>query len=183
MKIKYYILLTIIFLPQIVLAAPKASLKTSNDVINLGEPVIVTVTLEDVAAWNINIVGSGAGSCSKTEADVTNDAKNITKTITISCDTVNEGKMNIEVIGDITSEKEELQEVSLKKEVEVKKNSSSKDKEDTQDTPKEKIPDEPKDNQKDKIINTVLWALIILVVILIVISLFSGNKKKNNLSN
>ncbi len=203
---KYYVLLIIFLLPVIVLASPNATIKTSKDNIKKGETVTVTVTLTDTAAWNINIVGSGASSCSKREADVTSDASSTTKKISLSCKATSEGTINIKVTGDITSESAETKEISLKKDVVVKGTSETDTpkppvddkqdppKEDDQTPPKEDDPTPPKDDDdripKDVIVdpsgdkennNTIVFILLgIIIVLIIVIVIMIINKKKNN---
>ena len=195
---KYYVLLVIFLLPVIVLASPNATIKTSKDNIKKGETVTITVTLTDTAAWNINIVGSGASSCSKREADVTSDASNTTKKISLSCKATSEGTINIKVTGDITSESAETKEISLKKDVVVKGTSETDTPkppvDDKQDPPKEDDPTPPKDDDdripKDVIVdpsgdqennNTIVFILLgIIIVLIIVIVIMIINKKKNN---
>ena len=51
MKIKYLLFTLILFIPQVVLAAPNASISTSANSIEKGKSVTLTVTLTDTAAW------------------------------------------------------------------------------------------------------------------------------------
>ena len=85
MKIKKIIITLVLLLPQLVLAAPSATISTNKNSVEVGESVNATVTVLDTAAWNIKINGSGAATCSTKEADVTSDGKSITKTFNLSC--------------------------------------------------------------------------------------------------
>ena len=120
MKIKYLIIILILFIPQIVLAAPNATINTNKNSIEIGESVTATVTLSDTAAWNINIIGSGAATCSTRQADVTSDGKSTTKSFNLSCTSTNSGSITFSVFGDITSGLGENIDISLNKEVIVK---------------------------------------------------------------
>ena len=110
----------LLFVPQLVLAAPSASISTNASSIEKGKSVTATVTVSDTAAWNIKIAGSGAGSCSQRFADVTADAKSTTKKFTLSCKGTSEGTITFKVTGDITSGSGQNKSVSLTKTVSVK---------------------------------------------------------------
>lgn len=125
MKKKYLLILLFLFIPQIVLAAPSATIDTSSSSIENGKTVTVTVTLFDTAAWNIKIEGSGAASCSQKQSDVTSDGKSTTKKFDLSCTSTEEGIIVFTVTGDITSESGETTDVSLTKNVTVTKAKSS----------------------------------------------------------
>ena len=85
MKKKLYLIIgMILFLPQVVLAAPNATISNDKSSIEKGKSVNVTVTLTDTAAWNVKITGTGAASCSKKEADVTSNGKSTTKKFSLS---------------------------------------------------------------------------------------------------
>ncbi len=119
MKKKFLIIAIILFLPQIVLAAPSASISTNASSIEKGKSVTATVTLTDTAAWNIKITGSGAATCSQRQADVTSDGKSTTKKFTLSCKSVSEGTITFTVTGDITSGSGQTKDVSMNKQVTV----------------------------------------------------------------
>ncbi len=125
MKKKFLIIAMILFLPQIVLAAPNASISTSASSIEKGKSVTVNVTLSDTAAWNIKIAGSGAATCSQRQADVTSNGKSTTKKFSLSCKSTSEGTINFTVTGDITSGSGQTKDVSLTKQVTVTKPKSS----------------------------------------------------------
>ena len=57
MRKKYLIIALMLFIPQVVLAAPNATVSTSANSIEKGKSVTVTVNLTDTAAWNIKING------------------------------------------------------------------------------------------------------------------------------
>ena len=125
MKIKYLIITFLLFLPQIVLPAPNATINTNASSIEKGNSVTATVTLTDTAAWNVKINGSGAATCSTKQADVTSDGKSTTKKFTLQCKSKHEGKITFKVTGDITSGSGETKDISLTKEVTVTKPKSS----------------------------------------------------------
>ena len=124
-KVYLIIALIIILLPEIVLAAPNATISTNVSTIEKGKSVISTLTLTDTAAWNVKIVGSGAATCSTKNADVTINAKSITKDITLECKATEEGTIKFTVTGDITSGSGQTKDISLTKYVTVIKPKSS----------------------------------------------------------
>ena len=122
MKKKIYLIIAmLLFLPQVVLAAPNATISTDKNSIEKGKSVNVTVTLSDTAAWNVKITGSGAASCSKKEADVTSTGKSTTKKFTLSCKSTSEGTITFKVTGDITSGSGATKDVNITKTVSVTK--------------------------------------------------------------
>ena len=126
MKKKLYLIIgMILFLPQVVLAAPNATISTDKSSIEKGKSVNVTVTLTDTAAWNVKITGTGAASCSKKEADVTSNGKSTTKKFSLSCKATSEGTITFKVTGDITSGSGGTKDVNLTKTVTVTKPKSS----------------------------------------------------------
>ena len=125
MKRKYLIIALVLLFPQIVLAAPSATISTSANSIEKGKSVTATVTLTDTAAWNIKINGSGAATCSQKQADVTSNGKSTTKKFTLSCTSTQEGTINFKVTGDITSGSGQTKDISLTKDVSVTKPKSS----------------------------------------------------------
>ena len=125
MKRKNLIMALVLLLPQIVLAAPNATISTSANSIEKGKPVTATVTLTDTAAWNVKINGSGAATCSSKQADVTSDGKSTTKKFTLECKSTQEGSIKFTVTGDITSGSGQTKDISLSKDVTVTKAKSS----------------------------------------------------------
>ena len=119
MKKRYLLIIMFLFIPQIVLAEPSASIDASSGSIENGKLVTATVTLYDTAAWNIKIEGSGAASCSQRYADVTDDGKSTTKKIELSCVSTIEGTIVFTVTGDITSGNGETIDISVTKNVTV----------------------------------------------------------------
>ena len=125
MKRKYLIIALVLLLPQLVLAAPNATISTNASSVEKGKSVTATVTLTDTAAWNIKINGSGAATCSQKQADVTSDGKSTTKKFTLSCTSTTEGTITFKVTGDITSGSGQTKDISLTKDVSVTKPKSS----------------------------------------------------------
>ncbi len=124
-RIKYIIIGLVLFIPQVVLASPNATISTNASSIEKGKSVTITVTLSDTAAWNVKIAGSGAGTCSKKEADVTSDGKSTTKKFNLECKSTMEGTITFKVTGDITSGSGQTKDISLTKDVTVTKPKSS----------------------------------------------------------
>ncbi len=126
MKKKYYFIIAfLIFIPQMVLASPNATISTNVDAIEKGKSVTATVTLSDTAAWNIKIEGSGAAKCSSKQVDVTSDGKSSTKSFTLECKSTQEGTITFKVTGDITSGTGQTKDILATKEVLVTKSKSS----------------------------------------------------------
>ena len=125
MRKKYLIILFLVLFPQIVLAAPNATISTNTSSVEKGKSVTATVTLTDTAAWNVKVTGSGAATCSTKQADVTSDGKSTTKKFTLECKSTQEGTITFKVTGDITSGSGETKDISLTKNVTVTKPKSS----------------------------------------------------------
>lgn len=112
-------LITLMCLPVVVEAAPSASISATSSV-EVGSKVTATVTLKSTAAWNIQIISSGSTSgCSQKFADATSDAKNTTKTLSVTCKATGVGAIAFTVTGDITSADGTKSNVSLSKRVTV----------------------------------------------------------------
>ncbi|MBQ6840967.1 MAG: cadherin-like beta sandwich domain-containing protein [Bacilli bacterium] len=122
MKKIYYILLSLILLiPAAASAAGAASMSVPSSAEN-GSNVTAKVTVSGVAAWNVKITGSGATSgCSSVFADVTIDAKNTTKTFSVTCRATKEGTITFTATGDITSQDGANSAVSITKNVNIVK--------------------------------------------------------------
>ena len=125
MKKKLLITMLFMMMPLSVMASPNASISVSSNVIEKGKSVTATITLTDTAAWNVKIAGSGAGTCSTKQADVTSDGKSTTKKFTLSCTSTSEGTLTFKVTGDITSGSGETKDISLNKDITVNKPKSS----------------------------------------------------------
>ena len=85
-RIKIGILLTIILLPITnVYAAGTASISANSSVVN-GNNITATVTLRNMAAWNIQITGSGAtNGCSVKQVGDSGDGRDTTKSFSLTC--------------------------------------------------------------------------------------------------
>lgn len=119
MKKKYLIIAIIMLIPQMVFAAPNATVSTSANSIEKGKSVTLTVNLTDTAAWNVKMNGTGAATCSQRQADVTSDGKSTSKKFTLSCTATSEGTITFTVTGDITSGSGQTKDLSLSKTVTV----------------------------------------------------------------
>ena len=104
MKKKFILFNLIMLFPTLVFATPKVTISTSASSIENGKSVTLNVKISDTAAWNIDMSGSGSGSCHKKEADVTSDGKNTSKTFTLECKSTSEGKITFKVVGDVTGQ-------------------------------------------------------------------------------
>ena len=121
-KYKIGIILIIMFLSTTkVYAAGSASISASNTVVN-GNNITATVTLKDMAAWNINITGSGAtNGCSTKEVGDSGNGQNTTKKFYLTCKANKLGTITFNLSGDITSSDGVNKAVSGSKKVTVVK--------------------------------------------------------------
>ena len=121
-KYKIGIILIIMFLSTTkVYAAGSASISASNTVVN-GNNITATVTLKDMAAWNINITGSGAtNGCSTKEVGDSGNGQNTTKKFYLTCKANKLGTITFSFSGDITSSDGVNKTVSGSKKVTVVK--------------------------------------------------------------
>ena len=103
-RIKIGILLTIILLPITnVYAAGTASISANSSVVN-GNNITATVTLRNMAAWNIQITGSGAtNGCSVKQVGDSGDGRDTTKSFSLTCKATKIGTITFSYSGDITS--------------------------------------------------------------------------------
>lgn len=89
----------------VVYAAPTHSIGVSRNTIESGQNVTATVTIKNVAAWNIHINGTGnTNGCSTSSADATSTGKNTTKSFSVTCKSNSTGIIKITYSGDATSE-------------------------------------------------------------------------------
>ena len=116
----FTILIIIMLTPQIVFGAGSASISAPSSV-ESSSTVTITVTLSNVAAWNIKIKTSGAtDGATKSYADATEDAENTTKTFSVTCNSKGTGTITVTVTGDITSADGANKDISLTKTITVK---------------------------------------------------------------
>lgn len=105
-KIKYVIFtFLVIFIGNtIVNAAPTANFSVSSSSVENGKKVTATVTLRNVAAWNVKITSSGnTNGCSQSFADATSNGSNTTKTLSVTCKATSLGAIGFTLSGDVTS--------------------------------------------------------------------------------
>lgn len=121
MKKKLRLLFVLCLFPTFVYAKGSASISGPSTVENGGK-VTISVTLKNVAAWDIEIKSSGSTSgCSNHFADATETGKNTTKTFSVTCKATSVGSIGFTASGDITSADGENSEVDLSKRVTVTK--------------------------------------------------------------
>ena len=143
------------------LAAGTASISGPSSV-ESGASVTVSVTLKNVASWNINISATGATTGnSKNLADATEDAMNTTKTFSFTCQSTGEGTITIKVTGDVSTEDGKNNDINILKTITV-----SKKKEDTTSKPVQ-TPNTDKKTTTDSVISAIE----------------SNNNKTNNKNN
>ena len=105
-RIKYLIFMFVVmFMGGIVVnAAPSYSFSTSTSSVENGKKVTATVTLKNVAAWNVRITSSGnTNGCSQSFADATGNGGNTTKTLSVTCKATSLGAIGFTLSGDVTS--------------------------------------------------------------------------------
>ena len=104
-KIKYILLTIILFMFGIsyVFAAGSASLSVSKSTIENGDKVTATVTLNNVAAWEIKITSSGStNGCTQSFVGYTENGKNTTKSFSVTCKSSSTGIINFVMSGNIS---------------------------------------------------------------------------------
>ena len=106
-RVKYSLLFIAAFFINsiIAFAAPTHSISVSRGTIENGQNVTATVTIKNVAAWNVHINGTGnTNGCSTSSADATSSGKNTTKSFSVTCKSNSTGIIKISYSGDATSE-------------------------------------------------------------------------------
>ena len=99
----FFAILTMIVAIPTVYAAPTFSTGVSKSTIEVGTSVTASITLNNVAAWDIKITSTGATSgCSTHSVDVTADGKNTKKTISVTCKSTSTGTINFNFSGTAT---------------------------------------------------------------------------------
>lgn len=112
--------LTVIMLMQNKAMAVGSAQISGPSSVESGNSVTVTVTLRNVAAWNISISASGATSGKTVNyADATEDASNTTKSFSFTCQSSGEGTITIKVTGDVSSEDGSYADVNTSKTITV----------------------------------------------------------------
>lgn len=112
--------LTVIMLMQNKAMAVGSAQISGPSSVESGNSVTVTVTLRNVAAWNISISASGATSDKTVNyADATEDASNTTKSFSFTCQSSGEGTITIKVTGDVSSEDGSYADVNTSKTITV----------------------------------------------------------------
>lgn len=121
---KRYILYTLglmATLNTVVLAAPSYSFRTSSSSITNGGKVTASVTVSSTASWQIKITSSGnTYGCTESFADATGNAKNTSKTFSVTCKASSVGVVNFTLSGNITDESGNTVNLSGSKSVSVK---------------------------------------------------------------
>lgn len=105
-RIKYIIFtFLVIFMGNLVVnAAPSSSFSVSSSTVENGKKVTASVTLRNVAAWNVKITSSGnTNGCSQAFADATSNGGNTTKTLSVTCKATSLGAIGFTLSGDVTS--------------------------------------------------------------------------------
>ena len=112
------LIVVLLLMPQIVLAAGTANISGPSS-IESGSSVTVNVTI-NAAAWNLKIVASGAtDGCTKSFADASEDAQNVRKSFSATCNSIGTGTITFKVTGDITDENGDNKDINLEKKITV----------------------------------------------------------------
>ena len=121
-RIKKSILLVLCLFPICnVYAAGTASISANDTVVN-GNNVTATVTLRNMAAWNISISGAGAtNGCSVKEVGDSGNGNDTTKHFNLTCKATELGTITFSYSGDITSSDGVNKNISGSKKVTVVK--------------------------------------------------------------
>lgn len=119
-KVILFSLFTFILFNLQVYAAPSASISTSSSTIEKGSSVTATLTIKNVASWQVTITSSGSTSgCTQTFSDVTSDGENTTKKLSVTCKSTSTGTINFVASGNATSSDGSKTQISTSKKVTV----------------------------------------------------------------
>ncbi len=120
MKKRICLLISVFLLfPVFVYAKGSASISGPSTV-ESGSKVTISVTLKNVAAWDIEINSSGSTSgCSDHFVSDSRNGKDTTKTLSVTCKATSVGSIGFTASGDITSADGDNKSVSLSKRVTV----------------------------------------------------------------
>lgn len=121
-KIKISILIIMLLFPVLSVQAEGSSSITANSSVVNGNHVTATVTLKNMAAWNIKINGTGAtDGCSVKQVGDSGSGQDITKSFTLTCKATKIGIITFSYTGDITSSDGKNKAISGSKKVTVVK--------------------------------------------------------------
>ena len=127
-KVKFLLLSLIsIFAFNINVFAASGSLGVSSSSVYVGDSFTVTANVSSAAAWNIHVSASGSVSgCSINEANVSEDANDISDRFEATCTATGEGTITLTLSGDVISESDEnVTDISGTKTVTVTKKSQN----------------------------------------------------------
>jgi len=105
-KINLIIIVLVAFLVNLTTAkaAPTSTFTVSRSTIENQQSVTATVTIRNVAAWNVRITSSGnTTGCTSSFADTTADGSDTTKTFSVTCKASSVGLIGFTLSGDATS--------------------------------------------------------------------------------
>ena len=121
-KIRISILLMMLLFPVMNVNAAGTASITANSSVTNGNNVTATVTLKNMAAWNIQISGTGAtNGCSVKQVGDSGNGQDTTKSFTLTCKATKIGTITFSYNGDITSSDGTNRTVSGSKTVNVVK--------------------------------------------------------------
>ena len=121
-KIRIMLVGLVVFLMNLVVvnAAPSYTFTVNRTSIENGGSVTATVTIKNVAAWNVKIISSGnTTGCTSSFADTTADGKNTTKSFSVTCKSSSTGVIGFTLTGDATGSSEGTINLSGSKSVSV----------------------------------------------------------------
>lgn len=120
LSILFFSIFTFLIFNIQVFAAPSASISVSGSTIEEGNKVTATLTIKNVASWQVTIASSGATSgCTQTFSDVTSDGENTTKKLSVTCKSTGTGTINFVASGNATSSDGSKTQISTSKKVTV----------------------------------------------------------------
>ncbi|MBO6195824.1 MAG: cadherin-like beta sandwich domain-containing protein [Bacilli bacterium] len=126
-KLKYILIVFVLFLYSNKVYAASASLNVGSSNVYIGDSFTVSVSVSSAAAWNIHVSASGPVSgCFISEADATSNAMDTNKMFVANCTATGEGTINLFLSGDVTSASDgNAVRISESKNVTVSKKPSS----------------------------------------------------------
>ena len=123
---------------------------SSTSEVYVGDSFTVSLTINEVAAWNVHIDSVGpVKDCNLADADVTEDAKNTTKNFSVNCKAIGAGEISVTLSGDYTSEDGVTKDLSGSTSISVKTQDGDNDSDEDDDSGKDKEKQEGEGDKKE----------------------------------
>lgn len=104
MKKKFIFFMLLFLMFNVNVFASSATLSISSDSVYVGDTFTVTVSLNSVNSWNINVLSSGPVSdCTISKKGTAEDESDIDQTFSATCTTTGEGTVSLTLSGTISS--------------------------------------------------------------------------------